>query len=233
VEYVGYDRPRRPVVELIMDPRTKYPRTFHLPWSPGRSDDDKVHTAEAVETMFAGKQVVVTEKVDGENTTVYSDGTCHARSMDSKHHESRTWVKALAAKVAQDIPKGWRVCGENVYARHSIGYETLPGYFLVFGIYDENNVCLSWDETVEWAEAMGLPTVPVLYRGEWNGEMLQAWTSVPSAFGTEGEGYVVRTAESFDFEAFGEHVAKFVRKGHVQTGDHWMNQAIVPNGLAP
>ena len=223
-----------------MTARTKYPRTFHFPWSPGRSDDDKVHSAEAVEAMFSGRAVVVTEKMDGENCTIYSDGTCHARSLDSRHHESRAWVKALAARLAKDIPEGWRVCGENLYAEHSIGYDSLPGYFLVFGIYDENNVCLSWAETAEWAEMMGLPTVPVLYEGPWDAEKIQGWNSedswTPSLYATRqdtgAEGYVVRVAESFEFEAFSNSVAKYVRPNHVQTDVHWMRMEVTPNQLA-
>jgi hypothetical protein len=35
---------------------------------------------------------------------------------------------------------------------------------LVFSIWNEQNA-LSWDETVEWAELLGLFTVPVLWRG--------------------------------------------------------------------
>ena len=58
----------------------KYPRTFHLPWSPGVASDDKV-----IESLdaFVGREVVVTEKMDGENSSLYSNGHIHARSMDS------------------------------------------------------------------------------------------------------------------------------------------------------
>lgn len=42
----------------------KYGRTFHLPWSPGAHDDDKTLRDT---THFAGKEVVVTLKMDGEN----------------------------------------------------------------------------------------------------------------------------------------------------------------------
>lgn len=113
----------------------KYPRTFHLPWSLGLSDDDKAH--KDADALFAGQQVVVTEKLDGENTTLYSSGHTHARSMDSGAHPSRSWVRALAATAGAGLPEGWRVCGENVFAKHSVAYKALPSYFLVFGIYDE------------------------------------------------------------------------------------------------
>ena len=68
----------------------KYPRTFHLPWSPGCTSDDKV--LKSVD-HFVGKRVIVTEKMDGENTTI-SKNKIYARSIDSKDHESRHWVKA-------------------------------------------------------------------------------------------------------------------------------------------
>ena len=57
-----------------MNERVKYPRTYHLPWSEGRTDDDKVLSDDS---QFIGKYVVVTEKMDGENTTIYSDGYLH------------------------------------------------------------------------------------------------------------------------------------------------------------
>lgn len=76
--------------------RTKYPRTAHLPWSPGATSDD-IYQGNL--SPFAGKQVVVTEKMDGENTTLYRDFV-HARSIDSRFHPSRTWVKALQANQA-------------------------------------------------------------------------------------------------------------------------------------
>ena len=45
------------------------------------------------------------------------------------------------------------------------------------------------------------------------------------------EGYVVRLADGFPFDAFARSVAKWVRPGHVQTDQHWMHAQVVPNGL--
>ena len=39
---------------------------------------------------------------------------------------------------------------------------------MLFSVWNELNVCLSWDETEEWAQRLGLVTVPVLYRGIWD-----------------------------------------------------------------
>lgn len=105
--------------------RYKYPRTLHLPWSESVQSDDKMVSSCQ---HFEGKEVVVTEKMDGENTSIYCDGI-HARSLDSRHHPSRSWVKGLQARIGWQIPEGWRLCGENVYAVHSIRYDDLESYF--------------------------------------------------------------------------------------------------------
>ena len=115
-----------PVLHLFTS-RVKYPRTFHLPWSPGVTDDDRV--LDDPDAAFGESRVVVTEKMDGECTTMYRD-YLHARSTDYSPHPSRDRVRALHAQIAHDIPEGWRVCGENVYAQHSISYDALPSYFL-------------------------------------------------------------------------------------------------------
>lgn len=207
----------------MTQPRYKYPRTPHLPWSPGASSDD-VHLD--VLAQFEGKEVVVTEKLDGENTTMYADHL-HARSIDSRHHPSRDWVKHFHGTIAYQLPDGWRLCGENVYAKHSIAYDQLESYFYMFSIWDETNHCLDWDQTEEWAALLGCALPPIMYRGIWDQKLIQALS-----FDTNTcEGYVVRSVEGFAYEDFSSHIAKWVRKGHVQTDKHWMHQSVVPNQL--
>jgi hypothetical protein len=202
----------------------KYPRTPHLPWSPGASSDDVwISTFDA----FHGQEVIVTEKMDGENTTMYSDHI-HARSLDSRHHPSRSWVKGLHQQIAHLIPAQWRVCGENLYARHSVGYDELSSYFMTFSIWDRDNRCLSWDETLEWTALLGLETVPVLWEGVWDEKAIRAIEVDTDT----SEGYVVRIRDSFCYDDFASSIAKWVRENHVVTGDHWMFAEITPNTLA-
>lgn len=208
-----------------MDHFYKYPRTPHLPWSPGVSDDDLVLDA----AQFTGK-VVVTEKLDGENTTMYRD-KIHARSLDSRHHLSRSWTKQLHAGLRFDIPEGWRICGENLFALHSIAYTQLSSYFLVFSIWDENNFCLNWQQTKEFCELLNLQTVPELYVGKWDQKIIALLFTGESKMGGEQEGYVVRTLAGFPYSEFQQHIAKFVRTNHVQTDQNWMSRPVVPNEL--
>jgi hypothetical protein len=176
-----------------------------------------------------GNEVVITEKRDGENTTFYND-YLHARSVDYKPHPSRDYVKSIWANIAFNIPEGWRVCGENLFAKHSIGYSNLKGYFELFSVWDAMNICLSWDETIEWAELLGLPVVPVLYRGPW--DVRAAEMIADETLHNGGEGIVVRSAGSFHYSEFRHTVGKFVRANHVQTHGHWMRMRLEPNTLA-
>jgi hypothetical protein len=215
----------------LFSARVKYPRTHHLSFSPGCTDDDRI--LPDLGPLLAQDEWVVTEKMDGENTTFYCDGL-HARSLDYDPHASRNRIKALWAEVGHNIPDGWRVCGENVYALHSIPYHGLSGYFLVYSVWTERNVALSWDETVEWAELLGLPTVPVLYRGAPDERKLREIAA--SLDLRRQEGFVVRPAAGFAFRDFRRVVAKWVSsefKAEVnKSGHHWKAKPVVPNRLS-
>lgn len=217
-----------PVMHLFTN-RVKYPRTYHLPWSPGATKDDRVLSAHEANEFFVDKDVVVTVKMDGECTTFYHDGL-HARSLTYDPHPSRDWIRALHSRVAHEIPETWRICGENLYARHSITYSNLQSYFQVFSIWDGLR-CLPWDETVEWCKMLDLRVVPTLYRGHqypWSNPLSERETHL----GDEMEGYVIRLSGDFHYNSFRKSVAKYVRKNHVQTTTHWMHDRVIPNGLA-
>ena len=160
---------------------------------------------------FIGKEIIMSEKMDGENSSLMCDSV-YARSLDSVDHLSRHWLKGLWGSIKFDIPEGWRICGENLYAKHSIHYTGLKTYFEVFSIWNEKNECLSYDDTKEWCDLLGLTMVPTIWRGIFDETFLKNYN-----FDTETqEGFVIRLAESFKFEDFSTSVAKYVRAGHVQ-----------------
>jgi hypothetical protein len=181
--------------------------------------------------MFAGREVVITEKMDGENTTIYSDGACHARSVESRYHKSRGYVRGKAAEIGCHLPVGWRLVGENLFAQHSIVYNELPDFFVLFGVVDSANTARPWQEVEDWAELLDIPHVPVIWRGRWSTAVTRRLYPFASRAGAViAEGYVVRVATGFPMDEFSEHVAKFVRRGHVQRDEeHWMSRPIIPN----
>ena len=201
----------------------KYPRTYHLPWSPGMNKDDRMMTSL---DRFVGKRVIVSEKADGENTTLYPH-YLHARSIDGRNHPSRNWVKNYWGQICGDIPEGFRICGENLYAKHSIAYNNLPSFFLGFSMWN-GLTCLSWDETLDYFELMGIITPRIMYDGIWDENLvrnLKIDTEVQ-------EGYVVRIADSYEYGDFRNVVGKWVRQGHIApSSHHWFGQAVVPNKM--
>lgn len=212
----------------VFTPYVKYERTFHLPFSPGLHDDDK-----ALKScdQFIGKRVIVSLKMDGENTTCYSDGHIHARSIDSRGGEDRAWVKKfLTENVCFNLPQDWRVCGENLWAEHSISYKELPSYFMGFSVWTDRNECLNWDETLEYFQLLNITPVPVIYDGSWDEKLIRALAENLDT--SVHEGLVVRIADGFKYGDFRKSVAKWVRANHVQTVRHWRQGArFKPNGL--
>jgi hypothetical protein len=213
----------------------KYPRSPHFPWSPGGTSDDRRLLDVS---SLVGVDLVVTEKCDGSNLA-YTPGQVYSRSHARvPAHPSFDLAKATHARIRGELSEGLTVFCEYCYAVHSIVYEGLPGYSMVFGVRDDaRRVWWSWGMVELQAQLLGLPTVPVLFRGRVSSEReLRALTDdlsrEPSRFGGPREGVVARVAGEFEDGAFGRSLAKWVRAGHVQTEEHWLHQEIRPQRLA-
>ncbi|MFD8413939.1 RNA ligase family protein [Streptomyces sp. NPDC059650] len=202
----------------------RYPRTPHLPGSPGATADDEWADWDAF-VPEAGARIVMTLKMDGENTTVHRDGM-YARSPSGRSWPWQDEMRAHAAAFRADIPPGWFVCGENLTVTHSLHYTRPLPQFMVFSVW-AGDTCLSWADTTEWAELLGLATVPVLYEGPRLSPAALHQVFEASTDTDHDEGYVVRDAGAFARPQFGRRVAKWVRPGHVTTGRSWPLQAAV------
>lgn len=212
----------------------KYNRTYHFPFSPGATNDDKIATSM---DKLIGVPIVITEKMDGSNTSLEAEG-CFARTHSgAPSHSSFDGLKALHASIKYLISNHTQLFGEWCYAKHSIEYSELPGYFLLFNVRDtEYGIWSSWEEVEEWSHEIGVPTVPVLFEGSVSSEkelqeLVESFMNQPSACGGIREGVVVRIAKSFDNEEFSQCVMKCVRANHVQTSEHWKDQEIIRNKL--
>ena len=211
----------------------KFPRMPHLPWSPGGTKDDKTLSSAS---HLVGLPILITEKIDGSNLCMTRDDV-FARSHSSwPTHKSFDMAKALHASIKNNIDKRASIFGEWAYAVHSIEYTSLPGYFLVFAVRWERNGCwLDWREVDDIAFCLGLPTVPILYKGViyTETELEDITTKLGEAksnFGLVREGIVIRNREEFyDFDS---NVAKWVKADHPANPDeHWMFRPIKKQGL--
>ena len=172
-------------------------------------------------------EVVVTIKMDGENTTIYPDGYIHARSLDGNHYEWQNWLKQYVWNFCGDLLKGERLIGENLYAKHSIGYkfDNIEESFQVFSLMSENVWVESWDDVVDFCVLHMLNHVEIIYRGVYDKDkIMKAFEDKKQELAERGqdiEGFVVRNVNGFAYNDFQKNVAKFVRANHVQTDKHW------------
>ncbi len=198
----------------------KYPRTFHLPFSEGATDDDRI---QADWEGILRQELVITEKLDGENTCIKSNGV-YARSHGAVNQNP--WARPIWEiweRVGRSLGD-LHIFGENMYAIHSIEYERLSHYFYIFAIRDGDQ-WLSWDETAEYAQMLDLPLIPQVARGQIDKSFLTYIISLQqrngSLLGGVSEGVVCRPAAAFHNDDFARCVLKYVRQNHVQTDQHW------------
>lgn len=210
----------------------KYGRTYHYPFSPGTTSDDRINHR-YWEDIRKLHQVVHTEKLDGENTCLNKFGVFARSHAAPTIHPWANYLKKRWDLIKRDLGE-LEIFGENLYAIHSIEYQSLSEHFFIFGIR-ENDKWLSWEETKFYAGALDFPVVPELAlvipedQSSYQSEVAEL-VNRSSTFGSTDtvtqeacsmEGVVSRNCEDFQVDQFQHNVFKWVRKGHVKTNEHW------------
>jgi len=208
-----------------MEQPPKYPSTPHWPDSQSVHRDDSYHVDPE---YFVGKNVVITEKLDGGCTTLYN-GEVYARSNVAPSHAG--WMgmvrKHHAYKTLIDCGSPRFYYGEDLYGIHSIEYDEMieNETFRLFAIRHGDKF-LSWENVEAEAKILQVPTVPVQakcigYNSDFYTRNFEYNIQNPSALGGECEGFVMRIADEFSADEFSMNVVKYVRANHVQTDQHW------------
>lgn len=216
-----------------MEPKSlKYPRTFHLPYSPGATSDDKIVSSSE---CLIHVPIIISEKLDGENSSLEHENVFARTHAAPSKHPSADHLKKFHASIKHLIPSEVQLFCENVFAVHSIAYEALLSYVYLFAVR-QNDTWLAWEEVEGWAMTIGAPSVPVLFSGSAKSEkelktLVEVHMKEQSVCGGQREGVVVRVASGFKDHEFPFKVQKCVRQSHVKTSNHWKNQPIVRNKL--
>lgn len=211
-----------------MSPPLKYPKTPHLPFSPEIKDDDIILNEDNCK-LFVGCDIVITEKLDGGNCQLFENKVYARTTSKEATHKSFSAIKQLYSQFSYKVPSNLALFGENMYGVHSIEYTNLKSYFYLFAVLEENSNWWSWDQVQEYAEELEIPTVPILFRGTFSSvNEIKNWMfkamkdKTTKTGGKDGpEGFVIRKIDAFHNKDFEFHVAKFVRKGHIQTDENW------------
>lgn len=212
----------------------KYGRTYHYPFSPGTTSDDRINR-QYWEDIQQIETLVHTEKLDGENNCLSRYGV-FARSHAAP--TTSPWTRELREhwELIKNDLGDIEIFGENLYAIHSIEYRRLETHFYVFAVRQQDK-WLSWEEVKCYAALFDLPVVPELKSEPVKGltaeiikQEIVSLAQEPSIFGSKDpqtgiactrEGIVTRNIGEYPVSEFAHNVFKYVRKGHVKTDEHW------------
>ncbi|EGO6394046.1 RNA ligase family protein [Salmonella enterica] len=216
-----------------MNTQRKYGRTWHYPFSPGTTSDDRIN-ADYWRDIQGIPQLVHTEKLDGENNCLNRHGV-FARSHAAPTQSAWTHKIRQRWQLLKNDLGDLELFGENLYAVHSIEYRALDHDFFLFAIRC-NDMWLGWEEVQFYAALFDFPCVPEIagpqpYNDEkaWRSDFLTL-TDRRGAFDPWDtqlghpctlEGIVSRNRNEFPVNDFAHQVFKFVRKNHVKTTEHW------------
>jgi hypothetical protein len=212
----------------------KYPHTPYFSFSPSVDREDVRESGYFDINNFINCDIIFTTKMDGSNCSMTREKIA-ARNGNHANGISFDMAKALHATIAHAIPSQYVIFGEWLYAMHSIHYTELESFFQIFGVFDiAHKKWLSWISVYDVAGSLGLQTVE--FSQIYNFGNVRELEAEIIRYGemriNKGhEGIVVRSAHDFAFGEFKNNVAKYVRKNHVQTTQHWSKQPLVRNKL--
>jgi len=221
----------------------KYNRTYHYSFSPGTTSDDRINHEWIEDIMRITNNlqlldnVLHTEKLDGENQCINEVGVFARSHAQVTTHPWSNFLKQIHPMIYKDLASfGIELFGENMYAKHSIGYPGIESHFYMFGV-KQNGIWLSWKDVEMYAELFEFPTVPIIKIDNSKIKTIEDYKELilkevvkPSTFGSYEtntgedctmEGIVTRNIASYKNEDFAKNVFKYVRAKHVNTDVHW------------
>ncbi len=218
----------------------KFPSTPHLFWL-GNSvvrDDKVLQPAEA--QSFLSQAIVVEEKVDGANLGISFDANGKLRfqnrgnwlegRLTGQWERLRGWSAQHEVLIRDTLPVHHVLFGEWCFATHSINYNRLPDWFLVFDVFDSKSGKF-WSTARRdlLAAAANLSVVPKLAQGVLKCLELESMLLGRSEFGEDArEGLYLRCEDEKRLLSR----SKLVRSGFVQAiSDHWFRRGVTSNSI--
>ena len=217
----------------------KFPSTPHLAVLPGVSiRGDKV-LDEKQRKEFLSHKLIVEEKIDGANLGISFDdgGNLFLQNRGSHLDKPFTgqwkklpdWLHVKSDLLFDMLDDRLILFGEWCYARHSVSYSKLPGWFLGFDVLEKKTRDF-WPvkKRNNLLKQAGIPSVPLLATGHFSFPELEELLACSKLSSEPAEGIYLR------YERDGRLVsrAKSVRPEFIQAvNEHWSKSIIRPNTL--
>lgn len=173
----------------------RYDKTFHVFPVTAKYNLDKTQ----VQRLFAG-EMIVEEKMDGANIgiirhdkgfSLQKRGSLVGPSEHEQFHFFNNWAHVQNYDKIMALPKGSLLYGELLYAQHTIFYDKLPDYVLIFDV-KINGKWLDYDKRIEFCQKYNFHTVPFIARGSFDKNELMKLVPTVSKYGSMAEGIVVK-----------------------------------------
>lgn len=214
----------------------RFPNTPHILWlGQGQPRDDKILSETEIATLLED-EVFIEEKLDGANLGISLDADGELRAQNRGQYlpqpfsgqfsRLNSWLGQHAANLKQALTPEMILFGEWCAARHSLDYNKLPDWFLLFDVYDRKaGKFWSRERRNQLAEQLGIAIVPLLKKTKITVEQLVQLLEETYSDYRNGrvEGVVIRC----DSPLWCEARAKLVNREFVQAiEDHWRSRAI-------
>jgi len=219
----------------------KFPRTRHLMDTGGGVGRDDLLMDQKEMLEFLKNQVTLEEKIDGANLGISLTSDYQLTFQNRSHYvtsQSATQWKTLDLWVSQHpgifqfLTPELVLFGEWMYAKHSIHYTELPGYFLAFDIFNKKEQKFySVDERDRLLKDSGIPTVRQLGRGRFTKDQISALLNSQSIFYPGPvEGVYIRIDQGNYLQQRAKVVrSDFLEKGEDEEVEHWSKKQLVKN----
>lgn len=218
----------------------KYEKTFRI-LTPTFNVRGKYYLSDKDKKALLNGTVEITEKIDGANVAIVRGNkqkwTLQKRRglADEGSHAQFSffwnWARYNVEKIL-NIPSQWVIYGELCFVKHTIEYDQLPSYFLVFDIWNGQEY-IRPDKRLDMSKSLGFAHVPVLYYDHLEDiEQLESMIGQSNFSGTSlMEGLVVKNWRK---QMRGKIVRpEFIKE--MEDEDHWMKQPLkkqkLKNGL--
>lgn len=221
----------------------RFPNTPHLLWlGQGLPRDDKILSNQEIATLLQD-EVLIEEKLDGANLGISLGNQNELRAQNRGQYlpqpfsgqfsRLNSWLGQHGEILKQTLTPELILFGEWCAARHSLDYNQLPDWFLLFDVYDRKaGRFWSVERRNALAQVLNFTTVPLLKRTRITCDQLVELLDDTQSRYRNGkvEGIVIRS----DSPLWCENRAKLVNREFVQAiEDHWRSRAIEWNLVKP
>ena len=183
-------------------------------------------------------EMIVEEKMDGANVGIirHKKGFALQRRgglVGESEHEQfsffNNWAHQQNYDKIMSLPIGVLLYGELLYAVHTLRYDKLPDFVLIFDV-KQNGRWLNYDDRKKLCDDHKFKMVPLLGRGTYTKLDLIKMVPKASAYGPVAEGIVVKR-----YAKHGYFRGKIVKSEFIKAmeeSEHWNTKPIEKNRLS-